>query len=53
MEVEVNRIGVFVFVVLMALALASGNVWAQATTAQISGTVNRNFSPMESANRYF
>src|SRR5947209_17798013 len=39
MEVEVNRISVFVFVVLIALTLVSGNVWAQATTAQINGTV--------------
>src|SRR3989441_2358951 len=39
MEVEVNRISVFFFVVLIALTLVSGNVWAQATTAQINGTV--------------
>jgi hypothetical protein len=38
-EVGVNRIGVCLLVGFLAFALAASTAWAQATTAQISGTV--------------
>src|SRR5437899_3630470 len=38
-EGEMNRIGVCVLAGFLALILTSGAAWAQATTAQISGTV--------------
>ena len=34
-----NRTGVCLLAALLAMTLASGTVWAQATTAQINGTV--------------
>ena len=34
-----NRISLCVLVGILALTLAAGTAWAQATTAQISGTV--------------
>jgi hypothetical protein len=39
MEVEMRRIAVSVFVVLLSFAMIGTTAWAQATTAQISGTV--------------
>src|SRR5207248_318260 len=38
-EVEMKRIGVCLFVGSLAVTLAGAAAWAQATTAQISGTV--------------
>jgi Carboxypeptidase regulatory-like domain len=38
LEVDVNRIGFCLLVGFLAFAVASGTVWAQGTTAQISGT---------------
>src|SRR5215831_14188178 len=39
MEEEMNRIGVCLLVCFLALGLTAATVWAQATTAQISGSV--------------